>query len=272
MTKLVVPLVLCLCNAVFAVPLQDHKIDSSALIRLAQSLGIPADADIVAEAQKRWLRKAGQERWELTELALEQRRIVLKWAQEQGLFSHWTPSLTKYDKALILGATTPRMEMRLNYLKQLWNQGVRFNEIVWLTGDRPLNSHADRLTERCDTESQAARVLWQEADLPDAMRNLPVVFVAVPMKGEGLFRQRPSTEDTVIAWLEQANSCKALFVSNQPLCGYQFAVVKAHLPNKFQFDLVGPGFDLSNPPFPAIAALTLDSLARWLYIEKTTAT
>lgn len=246
-----------------ASPIQDRRIDPAALSQLCIALDIPPDADIVAETQKRWLRKPNQERWEVTELSPDQRHFVLNWATEQGLYTRWKPALTSYDKALILGATTSRMQMRLDHLVQLWNEGIRFDQIVWLTGDRPLDSRVDAHLDRCSNESEAARLLWEETPLPDEMRALPVVFVAVPMKKEG---KRPNTEDTIIAWLQVAPTpCKALFISDQPFCGYQFSIIEANLPDAFQFDLVGPGVDPT--AHPLAAAITLDSLARWIYCK-----
>lgn len=246
----------------FASPIQDHKIDSNALSQLVSALGISKDADIITETQKHWLRKTGQERWELNELSPEQRLYVLDWAENQGLFAPWKPAYEHYDKALILGATTSRMQMRLDYLTELWAQGTRFDEIVWLTGERPLDKRVDGLTDRCQNESEAAKILWEETDLPQEMRNLPLVFIAVPMKTEGTSLKRPNTEDTIMAWLAKTpHPCRTLFVSDQPFCGYQFAVIKTCLPEAFQFDLVGQGVDSTSHP----AAITLDSIARWLY-------
>ena len=257
---------ICLCSLTFAAPIQDRKIDPTDLSQLALALGIPEDADIIIETQKRCLRKPQQERWEMTELSLDQKLFVLNWATDQGLFAPWKPISKTYDKALILGATTSRMQMRLDYLKQLWDEGTRFNEIVWLTGDRPLDQRVDGLTDRCSNESEAAHILWEETTLPEEMRSLPVVFVAVPMKIEGSSQKRPNTEDTIVAWLKRSpEPCKALFVSNQPFCGYQFAVIKVNLPNAFLFDLVGQGVDSTS--HPAAAAITLDSIARWIYQE-----
>jgi hypothetical protein len=259
-------LTLFFCCCITALPIQDHKIDPAALSDLTSALNMPPDASILAETQKRWLRKAGQERWEIAELSSDQRLFVLNWATVQGLFSPGKPGYVIYDKALILGATTSCMEIRLNYLRQLWEEGIRFNQIVWLTGDRPLDQRIDCLTDRCSNESEAARVIWEEANLPEEMKNLPVVFIAVPMKKEGVNLKRPNTEDTIVGWLQSApEPCKALFVSNQPFCGYQFAVIKPSLPEDFLFDIVGPGVDPAS--HPAAAAIILDSLARWIYQE-----
>lgn len=265
MKKWILLLAICFCNLSFATPIQDHKIDPKALSNLASTLDLPQDSDIISATQKHWLRKAGQERWELAELSAEKKLFVLDWAEKQGLFKSWEPSQKSYHNALILGATTPRMQMRLDYLKELWLQGLRFNEIVWLTGDRPLDKRVDSLIDRCNTEAEAARILWEETDLPEDMRRVPVIFIAVPMKIEGSSLKRPNTEDTIVAWLETIpHPCSALFISDQPFCGYQFAVIKTSLPDSVQFDVAGQGIEPTKYP---TAANILDSIARWLYQE-----
>jgi hypothetical protein len=262
MKKWYLLLFLCLCIFSFALPIQDHKIDPSALKELCLTLDIASDADLIKQTQKQWLRKPGQERWEMKELSNDKKAFVLTWAKEQGLFTPWKPACKRYDKALILGATTVHMQMRLDYLKALWLEGIRFDEVVFITGDRPLDKRVDELMDRCQNESEAAPILWEETPLPDEMRSLPVIFIAVPMKNRG----RPNTEDTLVAWLKRVDKpCTALFVSDQPFCGYQFAIIKSCLPPSIQFDVVGQGIE--SPSHPAAAAILLDSIARWIYQE-----
>jgi len=259
-------ILVCFCSQIFALPIQDRKIDPTALSELALELGIPKESDLIIETQKRWLRNQGLERWEMNELSLEQKRFVLKWAKDQGLYAPWEPILTKYDKGIILGCSTSLMKSRLQTLIDLWNEGVLIHEIVWLTGDRPLDPRVDGLIDRCKTESEAAHIIWQEANLPQEMKNLPVVFIEVPVKSDG---KRPNTQDTVVAWLNTLKKpCSALFVSDQPFCGYQFAVIKSTLPNTIDFDVVGKGADPTS--HPAAAAITLDSIACWIYQEHIT--
>ncbi len=260
MLKWFLACVVSVSKVVFATPLLDRTLDPVAVHQLASALGISEDQDLIEQTQQQWLRKPGNERWEMSEISAEKKEFVLRWARKQGLFSDWQPSRKEYDKALILGATTSRMQMRLDFLKDLWNKGVRFNEIVWLTGMRPLDARVDGLIGRCANESEAAHILWKEADLPEEMRYVQVVFVVVPMKGN----ERPNTADTIIAWVKRfPEPCTALFVSDQPFCGYQFSVINNYLPKPFLFDLVGKGVD----PYshPASAAITLDSIARWIY-------
>lgn len=266
MKKYLILLIFCLNNLTFGDPIKNYQIEPTALVELVSTLGLAADQDILEQTQKHWLRKPGHELWELEELSAHQRSFVLDWARKNQLFADWKPACQSYDKALIFGATTVAMERRLAYLIQLWKEGIRFNEIVWLTGKRPLDPRVDGLVDRCQDESEAARVLWDEVDLPTDMRKLPVVYIDVPMIAVGNSFKRPNTADTIFAWLDQSpNPCKVFFVSNQPFCGYQFAVVKTCLPKEFSFDLVGSGFVTMS--HRASAAVILDSLARWLYQE-----
>jgi hypothetical protein len=251
------------CTLSFAAPIHDHTLDPIALRSLATALGIPEDADLVEQTQKSWLRSPTQERWEMAELSPFQKQLVQQWATENGLYEAWTPSLKSYDVALILGATTERMQTRLEYLIKMWKEGIRFNEIVWLTGERPLDSRVDHLSDVCATESSASYILWEKADLPEEMRNLFVTFMNVPMNGS----KRPNTEDTLRSWLRfcpKPYTC--LFVSDQPFCGYQFATIKANLPTAFPFDVIGKAADPDS--HPSAAAITLDTLARWIYTER----
>ena len=247
----------CLC---YAAPMLERRIDENAMRELATQLGICKDADLIAETQKQWLRQSGKERWEMQELSLEQKQNVLKWAFFHGLYSAWTAFQKQYDKVLILGASSSRMEQRLAYFKKLWADGVRCKEIVWLTGKRPLDPKADHLANLCADESEAARMIWNEAEVPNEMRELNVVFIEVPMQGS----MRPNTEDTLLAWQAMGPpSCSALFISDQPFCGYQYAVIENTLSDAICFDVAGAGADpLSHP---AAAAITLDSIARWVY-------
>lgn len=253
---------LCLVSSLQAVPIQHHPLNQDAVQKLADLLGIPEGSDIVQQTQSRWLRHPHQERWEMTELEEEQKALVLTWAQHEGFYDAWTPNETHYDQAIILGATTYRMQSRLGELKRIWQSGVRFDEILFLTGDRPLDP-IETFTDSCQTETEAAYLIFQITDLPKEMRELPFRIISVPMSNIG----RPNTKDTILAYAEEMDSPKkALFISDAPFCGYQFAVINAYLPDAFLFDVAGKKADPS--VHPAAAAITLDAIARWLYQEK----
>lgn len=248
---------LFICCSAFSIcwgtPIVDHEINPSPLY---EYFDIEDDAFAWKKAQTMWLRKPGQERWEMQELNPEARAFVLNWAKKMGLFDEWAPSQRSYDRALILGATTSRMALRLNYLTTLWKQGFRFREVVFLTGMRPLDPRVDEMALGYKDESEAAVGLWESSDL----KGIPIRFISVPTSPSG----RPTTEDTLFAWLnESPEPGTCLFVSDQPFCGYQFAVIKKILGDEYPFEMVGPGIkDLSHP---AAGAIVLDSIARWIY-------
>lgn len=253
-----------LCQICNAKALQEHSLSAHAIQELMEITGISALQNPIEATQKEWFRKPGQELWELQERPPAMRAAVIAWARKEGLFAPWTPTSKTYDKAFILGASTPLMQSRLAYLVQTWQEGVRFKEIVWLTGDRPLDKRIDQVAAECLNESVAAIRIWNEADLPQAMRELPLQWIAVPLKASG---ERPNTQDTLLAFLKRfPDPCSCLFVSDQPFCGYQYAVIKGTLPTEFTFDVIGKGV-IAPEQHPRAAAIILDAVARWLYQE-----
>jgi hypothetical protein len=251
-----------------AEPLQERSINESDLLSLISGCGLSTEGDLVEQTQEYWLRKPGLERWEIEPLDQELTAFVMEWAQQQKFFEAWTPAAGSYTKALILGGTTGAMEKRLSYLAALWRKGIRFREIVWLVGERPLDPRIEELSGQCANESEAARFIWRDALLPASMRALSASFVSVPMQLENGISRRPNTADTLYAWLALfPEPCSLLLISSQPFCLYQHAVVERCLPAGYLFDLVGPEY-VCNPEDAKQAALILDTIARWLYSIK----
>jgi len=264
MKKLFFLLAMALGNILAAGPIEDRKISEDAYEELFAFFEIKEN--IVEETQKKWLRKQGKERWEIDDLPEEQRTFVIEWAEKEGIFKSWMPSRPFYEKAFILGASTPSLKTRIVFLKELWEGGTRFNEIIILTGDRPLDPKIDEWTDICKTETDAAHHAWEITELPQEMRALPVSFFSIPMRWENGIAKRPTTYDTIIGYVNKfPTPCSCIFISNQPHCGYQFAVIKHSLPQEFPFDIAGKGTQQEH------AAIILDMLARWIYanaIEK----
>ncbi len=225
------------------------------LLQLLELMEVPHDgtpSSIVQETQKRWIRPAGKERWEMADLTLEKKEKVLQLADQMGFIQEIRPTKQEYDYVLLLGATVFRMQARLEHMAQLWKEGIRFNKVVILTGMRPLDPKAEDLIAK--TESEAAHILWDRCEL----NFLPVSFVEVPMNGS----IRPTTQDTIIRWMEEfPEPGSSLFISNQPYCHYQGAIVDLVLPDKFEHETVGNSAD----PTSLNGAVVLDTIARWLY-------
>jgi hypothetical protein len=231
-----------------------------ALIELLEWMGIRHDgtaASIAKETQKKWLRPGGAERWETPDVAEEKRAKIVQLAGKLGFISEIPPTRKKSDYCLIHGGTVSRMQLRLSYLGALWEEGVRFDQLIFLTGRRPLDPEVEGT--RWQVESEAARSLWEELSLPAALKSFPIALIDVPMKAK-----RPITADTLIAWLAtHPEPGSALFISSQPFCLYQDAVAKTHLPPSFTFETVGPGGEMET----GHGGVLLDTIARWLFEE-----
>jgi len=259
------------------------------LLNLLTELKIEHDgtlAGIVNVTQKEWLRPAGKERWEVTGKYINQKDILLPLLTNLRLIGDIKPTQSFYDYALMLGAITTTSRQRLANLISQWQQGVRFKKLIFLAGQRPLNPEIEskeilldkdnkHLPFRKDwkfnnnlpkTETEMMRLIFDQADLPEEMKKVEVVFVDAPMKkdAQGNF-VRPTTPDTINEWLKTnplPGSCLA--ISNQPYVGYQNSTLKTILPPTFTVETIGKKVAIQTIKIPVI----LDALARWLYQEQ----
>lgn len=253
------------------------------LVTLQKHLDIPIKRSWqdVAQNFSRWARKPGQERWELAEidLPLDREALVYEDLRQLGFSQAIEPLRETYTYGVILGATSPGMLERLNYLATLWRNGTRFDRLIFLTGQRPLDPSADHfqslmksLQKKADIahftgdatsmhETEAARLLYLYADLPQSMRQLPVSFIDTPRTWQHQHWVRPNTRDTVITWLRtKPETGSVLMVSTQPYVAYQHAVVRSELPlSEFYLETVAPAIS-KEPPL----AVVLDAVAGWL--------
>jgi len=240
---------------------------------------------IVNQTQKQWLRQKGKERWEIEDVFADKRESAMPLFEKLQVTHEIKPTKNFYRYALLLGATVSRVRNRLAYLINLWSKGIRFEELVFLGGQRPLApklESKDVLFDRTNkdlairtdwspgtvpqTETEMMKMVFDQAELPKKMRDVRVLFVDVPMKKlkDGTLK-RPTTPDTIKAWLQmgpEPGDCLAF--SNQPYIGYQHATLKTLLPKNFFIETVGASY---NPKVIKIVVL-LDAVARWFYQEK----
>lgn len=230
------------------------------LLDLLTLMNVPHNGtheSIVAETQARWIRPAGKELWQIPDLP-EKKEKIIEYADQLGFIQERLPSKQRYNYGIVMGATVFTIQKRLQFLVQLWKRGTRFDKIVFLTGERPLDPVIESLADVCKTESQAAHYIWEHMEIPPKMRALPITFIDHPMKGS----VRPSTADTVGAWVKTEpapGSC--LLISNQPYCLYQDAVSRKLFPQPFDIETVGEEASLKS----LNAAVILDTIARYLY-------
>ena len=246
---------------------------------LLTTLRIPHKSDFssMIDASQTWRRAPGQERWQLPDIKIDSASEVkaINLLREIGLIDELIPSRKKFDYVLLLGATIPRMQQRLEHLARLWQSGVRYKQLVFLTGQRPLTPEIDKVDELIAntsghlatkdsspaTESEAAVMLFQSTPLMPDMRAVPVIFMESPRQWLQTYWQRPNTRDTLKTWLRKnPEAGSVLVMSEQPSAYYQQEVVRQELPETFSVDIAAR----AAAPKTRLAIL-LDALALWLH-------
>ncbi len=243
-------------------------------------------SSIVRSTQEAWLRKPGTERWHIQEQYNNQKEVILPLCHKLQLAQEIKPTKTHYDYALLLGAALPRVRCRLAYLLELWNQGIRFDKLIILAGQRPLDASLENESELLNvqtqpnlptkqcwhlegslptTEAQMMAMVLDQIELP-ADFNARIELQVTPMitKADGTV-VRPTTGDTISTWLAtQPMPGSIIAFSNQPFVGYQHSVLLTYLPGNFTVQTVGEQIDHNN----LNVAVILDTLARWIYQEQ----
>jgi len=241
---------------------------------------------VVGATQKEWLRPAGKERWEVESRHEEKREQIMPLLEQLGCVHELLPSQKNYMYGIVLGALVSRVRTRFAFLIEQWKKGVRFEELVFFGGQRPLHSELESAEILFDlnnkdlpfspdwqlqgeipkTEAQMMRMVFDQADLPeDFKKQVRVTVVDAPMqkKSDGTLR-RPNTNDTVQEWLRtnpKPGTC--LLSSNQPYAGRQHSVACTILPETFVVETIGAAAQNDLP-----IVIYLDTLARWLYQER----
>lgn len=234
------------------------------LKQLLQVMEVPHDGttkSIIDGTQKKWIRPAGKELWEVENaLPISQREAVIDFCAKKGFFKEIKPAHLNYDYAIVLGATVATMKKRMGYLEKLADAGIKFKQVVLLSGARPLDPSVETIPEGCKTESDAMEFLWKSQLLCKQVAWKHFAHPMIPI-ADGKFR-RPSTFDTFHLWLQSSPAPgRCFFVSNQPYCFYQQAVAENLMPETFVYETVGPPAEASSQN----AAILLDNIARCLY-------
>lgn len=173
---------------------------------------------------------------------------------------------------------------RLAFLVREWNRGVRFDHIIMLAGQRPLDAELESLSVLYDrknkelpirqswhepqlppkTETEMMRMIFEQAQLPEALAKVQFRVIDTPMqkRADGSVC-RPTTGDTVNAWLAQnPEPGNCLVISNQPYVAYQDSVMRCLMPKSFTIETIG-----SNDQETERLSTLLDTVARTLYQE-----
>jgi hypothetical protein len=200
-------------------------------------------------SQETMKRPEGQARTDTTERPefTANRAELINALKAAGFISEAKPKLKHYDHVLLLGAKEPLAEGRMDTIRQLWEEGIRFDKIHLLGSDRPLDSTHEPIanvasdsgatlsteTEMLKAQYYSMRDKWQ----PD-LKQVPT-FAVNSYDREG---HHANTKDTIETWFAahpEPDHGNVLVISNQPFVAYQDAAVKSVLPAGFNVDTVG---------------------------------
>lgn len=243
---------------------------------------------MVQATQREWigkLRPGDCERWEMNEgekESLEKKRnALMPWLHQTGVIAPLVPVQQYYTYAVLLGSTVRSFCSRLAYLLSLTQQGVTFDSVVALTGERSLleNETYTAFVDFCKQfniplkeshtyaefpydEGEMVRYIMNAVDLPSSWKDkVTIVYALAQYDAAGKKMRRATTVDTVKAWCAQdPKPGTILVISEQPYCLYQGEALKTYMPQEFDIETVG-----NEPKKETSIALYLDSIARYLY-------
>lgn len=256
--------------------------------------------DIVHKTQKNWIAviqgKEGKERADLVDSPQRQQiyKQVFALTEQIGLFAERKPIRQNYRYGICLGAFLSGVRSRLADLVDAWQQGVRFESLVFLTGERYLRKgpgQQDDFAALCDpslsplpfkkdwqspnldsiayeTEYDMVRLVWDQVQLPEDMASAlegKVIFVNAP-KGKAA---RPSTKDTYTTWLNEYHpEPGSIFVTSYPLIwSYQHLAAVNILGKNYPLDTAAKALsdDDIKQYYKAMVSLVFDTVAKCLY-------
>lgn len=276
----------------------DNQNVTPALRELFQITGVDCNSltTCLKETQTQWVAvvqgRNGKERRDLVDLpqfdSIKPR--VIQIIEEFGLLNNQPPLQKHYDYAVCLGAFMETARSRLAYLIQAWKNGVRFDELIFLGSHRPLRNGPGQIEEfrrLCDptqsttpfrsdwcppqeseivykTEHDMHLLIWEQADIPDDMRQHlkgRVVFVNTPDPDSGI---RASTYDTYRFWIENNSPSPGsiLAASSPGIWCYQHLSGLNAVGERYQLETFAPRFENKEE---LTVIVILDTMAKCIY-------
>ncbi len=262
----------------------EHPILSQPFTELLEYLEVPYEKDnldSLMQALKVRFDRGSREIWEIPNKEIKDKATVFSLLEKVGVLSEVHPKHAHYDYAVVLGATCVRMQKRLAHLDRLYKSGVRFDRIILLSSERPLNPEIEskeqilKAAENVPalsydgkgplptTEGEAFAFYLKHLSLDSELKKIPCTQASASMEEKAPNHLRPNTADSVWKWLKaNPKPGSALVISNQPYVGYQGQVLQNLLPESFLVDTVG---EKATPDYETMTVL--NALYRWFQTE-----
>ena len=249
-----------------------------ALVSLAQKHGINVPRDMSARdlseaMQEKWLRRTAHQFQVLGDPPGQEDLFLLR---QLDMIEQVNAPLGLHKGALVLGGTPVAVRRRLAHLAGQVRAGTRVERVFLLGGARRLDPEREgvgvlttpaeelpfrqdwSLSEVPETEAEMMRVVFDQSNLPERLRDISVL-VNAPLHRNG---DSPSTADTVAAFLDLDDLSRGqyLVVTGQPHVARQTINVRDCMPDGFTVVGSGYGATLTLP-----LRVFLDEVARLLF-------
>lgn len=209
-------------------------------------------------AQANWLRKPGQERWQMDPNAIAidavQKAAIRNALEALGFIAEVVPVMNHADYIVILGSTVTNMRRRTAYALKVLEHMPAAN-VVYLTGNRKLDPVKESQAVLLDKREIRVRGWKQQGALPDDENEVAVfIWTQITTKRCEVFPTfkdgaRPTTNDTIKTLLQHLPKDRVIsiiFVSANPYVPYQRETIKPLIMEanakgyKLQTEMVGP--------------------------------
>lgn len=249
------------------------------LLRLLERLGVQHDNTLrgIRDATQSAWYQAGKMRAEIKDqMEVGQlRNDCLGPLAQLGFLREAEAPQTEHAYALVLGATVVAVRKRLAFLRDEWERGVRFREVILFGSERalmpdkegmdvlynPQNAELPFPEDRAKTAEAPPRneiemmvAVYNQPDFPWTPKGIKATAIHATGKA--------NTADTIRVWLQekQPEPGACLAVSSQPFVSFQQVVIANELPEDFMVIGIGPA---ANPSLPL--ATFLDNVAKLVY-------
>lgn len=183
----------------------------------------------------------------------EERETIVQLCKDIGLFDKVDPTQDHYETAVVYGSMMAAEKKRIDHLLELWEQGIRFNKVFFLGGDRVLRP--EEIEEvGSGTEFDMVRTLMERAPFPS---NFPP---RVAVLGVGAAGRRANTRDTLLA-IQNELVPPLLAIATPMFVHYQHALALNVLGKDFPLDTCA-----KEAPIETIkVSVMLDTLGKIVY-------
>lgn len=261
------------CNAIWKAGAENDSGPTQLLKDIFEITNIKNNGSLenaVRQTQFKWLRPQFMERWHHYRLLdNRQRRDLETLIKDSALTKEKTPTQKHYDAVILCCGWSFFVQKRIDFLVKLYKQGLTFDKFYLLGCDRSLKSSPDEekkliplLKQKNIALEEVALVeyLWQQTDMPEALKTFPLKLYKVSKRQDGL---RSTLCDALMLMVRNEKITKGesfLLITNNPyICMHDAVAKKILAPYEINIETVGAAMEketLEN---------VLDSIARCLY-------